>query len=266
MVDELIPTADVTGTKTWVDQSNQSGLRPEDIEITLYADGTPVNAQPTWVKNGDIWTYTYAGLTVYRTGNSGPRIVYTVQEAPVLGYAATYNGLGIVNQLTDIEVRYVEISGRKTWVDDGDAAGARPDSITVYLLRNGLPVDTRVVSAADGWAYSFGSLPTSDGLMTAYTYTVNERSVASYARSVRDFNLTNTYVPPEEPPTEPKKPTYTPENWEELVTLLDTDVPLFGGLLKTGEGTPLYPYVFGGLGLIALIVASLGGRRRRKRK
>ncbi len=268
MIDELIPTADVSGTKTWVDLSNQSGQRPEDIEITLFADGVPVPAQPSWVKDGDIWTYTYTGLNVYRTGNSGPRIAYTVQEAPVTGYAATYNGLGIVNQLTDIEVRFVEISGRKTWVDDGDAAGARPDSITVYLLRNGTPVDSRVVTGADGWAYSFGSLPSSDGLMTAYTYTVNEKPVAGYARSVRDFNLTNTYVPPsEEPPTEPKKkPTYTPENWEELVTLLDAEVPLYGGLLKTGEETPLYPYVFGGLGLIALIVASLTGRRRRKRK
>jgi LPXTG-motif cell wall-anchored protein len=105
--------------------------------------------------------------------------------------------------------------------------------------------------------------------MTTYAYTVNERAVASYARSVRDFNLTNTYVPPpsEEPPTEiKKKPTYTPENWEELVTLLDAEVPLYGGLLKTGEETPLYPYVFGGLGLLALIAAALSGRRRRKRK
>ena len=267
MVDELIPTANVTGTKTWVDQGNQNNLRPENIQITLFADGVPVAAQPTWTKDGDIWTYTYTGLKVYQTGGSGPKIVYTVQEAPVAGYQATYNGLSIVNQLADIEVRYVEISGRKTWVDGGDAAGERPESITVNLLRNGTVVDSRVVTEDDDWAYSFGSLPTSDGLMTAYTYTINERAVPNYAHSVNGYNLTNTYVPPsEEPPTEPKeKPKYTPENWEELVTFLDAEVPLYGGLLKTGEDTPLYPYVFGGLGLLALILSTLSGRRRRKR-
>ena len=257
----------MTGTKTWVDQGNQNNLRPENIQITLFADGVPVAAQPTWTKDGDIWTYTYTGLKVYQTGGSGPKIVYTVQEAPVAGYQATYNGLSIVNQLADIEVRYVEISGRKTWVDGGDAAGVRPESITVNLLRNGTVVDSRVVTEDDDWAYSFGSLPTSDGLMTAYTYTINERSVPNYAYSVNGYNLTNTYVPPsEEPPTEPKeKPKYTPENWEELVTFLDAEVPLYGGLLKTGEDTPLYPYVFGGLGLLALILSTLSGRRRRKR-
>jgi LPXTG-motif cell wall-anchored protein len=91
--------------------------------------------------------------------------------------------------------------------------------------------------------------------------------VAGYARSVRGFDLTNTYVRRRSRPTEPKKKPPTRRRiGRKLVTLLDADVPLYGGLLKTGDETPLYPYVFGGLGLIALIAASLTGRRRRKRK
>ena len=264
MIDEPIPLGTVTGTKTWVDLGNAGGTRPESIALTLYADGTPVKAQPTWTKNGDIWTYTYTGLRIYRNGNSGARVVYTVEEAPVANYEATYDGLNIVNQLPEIEIRYIEVSGAKTWVDDNDAAGARPESITVYLLRNGAVIQTKVVTEADGWSYSFSNLPTSDGRNAAYTYTINEKMVPGYARSVRGNNIINTYVPTETPPTPPKTTPRTPENWEELITLLDPDVPLFGGLLKTGEEIPLYPFVFGGLGLMALLAVLLADRRKRR--
>jgi hypothetical protein len=268
MVDELIPTADVTGTKTWVDLGNAGNLRPGSIQITLYADGTVVNAQPAWTQNGDVWTYTYAGLNIYRSGNSGSRIVYTVKETPVPGYEALYDGLNITNQLADIEVKYVELSGTKTWVDDNDAAGVRPDSITVYLLRNGEVIASKVVTADDDWAYSFANLPDSDGHATAYTYAINEKPVPSYARSLNGNNLINTYVPtsPQEDPVPTPKPTYTPETWEEMVTFLDAGVPLYGGLLKTGDETPLYPYVFGGLGLFGLILVWVDRRRRKGKK
>lgn len=234
MIDPAIPRANVSGTKTWIDLSNQSGARPENISLTLYADNVPVSATPTWVKNGDQWTYIYANLLVYRTGNTGPRIVYRVEEAPVAGYTTVYDGLDITNQLTGVEIEYTSVSGVKTWADDDDAAGRRPDAITVVLLRNGSAYRTRTVTEADGWAYAFQNLPTSDGLTAAYTYTISERSVPGYVRAVRGHDLVNTYMPPEEPPATPKsKSPYTPEEWEALITLLDEEIPLYGGLIKT---------------------------------
>ncbi|NLF29244.1 MAG: Cna B-type domain-containing protein, partial [Clostridiales bacterium] len=265
MIDPLIPRANVTGTKTWIDLSNEKGKRPENITLTLYADEVPVAATPTWVKDGDVWTYTYANLLIYRVGNSGDRIVYRVEEAPVEGYEPTYNGLDIVNETTEVEIEYTSVSGTKTWVDDDDAAGARPDSITVYLLRNGSVYSTKVVTEADGWAYSFKNLPTSDGLTTHYTYSISEKMVPGYVRFISGSNLTNTYVPPEEPPRPPKKPPYTPENWENLITLLDEEVPLYGGLLKTGEKILAYPFVFAGIGLLAVLVVVLDRRKRKSR-
>jgi len=254
-------------TKTWIDLSNQSGARPENISLTLYADNVPVSATPTWVKNGDQWTYIYANLLVYRTGNTGPRIVYRVEEAPVAGYTTVYDGLDITNQLTGVEIEYTSVSGVKTWADDDDAAGRRPDAITVVLLRNGSAYRTRTVTEADGWAYAFQNLPTSDGLTAAYTYTISERSVPGYVRAVRGHDLVNTYVPPEEPPATPKsKPPYTPEEWEALITLLDEEIPLYGGLIKTGEEAPVYPFVFGGIGLAALAAVLLADRRKRRAK
>jgi LPXTG-motif cell wall-anchored protein len=266
MVDPLIPRANVSGTKTWVDLANGKGTRPENIALTLYADDVPVSATPAWVKNGDLWTYTYANLLIYRSGNSGARIEYRIEEAPVTGYTPLYDGLAITNQLTETVIEYTSISGRKTWADNENAAGLRPDAITVRLLRNGAVYQTRVVTEADGWAYAFRNLPTSDGLTTTYTYAISEKMVPGYVRSVNGSDLTNTYVPPLVPKDTPKKPPYTPENWEKLITLLDEEIPLYGGLLKTGEEIPLYPFVFGGIGLLALAAVLLADRRKRKGK
>jgi hypothetical protein len=91
-----------------------------------------------------------------------------VQEAPVTGYTATYNGLNIVNQLTNIEVRFVEIrAGRLGWMTATRRARARiPSRCTCSATVR--RVDSRVVTGADGWAYSFGNLPdlgrTDDGV------------------------------------------------------------------------------------------------------
>jgi pilin isopeptide linkage protein len=264
MVDEPVPTTNLVGTKTWIDLANEGGLRPDRISLTLYADGAVVNASPTWTKNGDIWTYTYTGLRIYRRGNSGARIVYTVEEAPVEGYEALYDGLNITNQLSQIEVEYISVSGRKRWSDNDDAAGIRPESITVYLIRNGEIIEQKTVTQEDGWAYTFRNLPTSDGRSTLYTYAINEAAVPGYAKSIRGYDITNTYVPTQ--PIKPKKPSYTPEDWEMLLTLLDERIPLYGGLLKTGDEVPVYPFVFGGLGLIAALLVIISDRRRRSAK
>jgi len=170
-----------------------------------------------------------------------------------------------VNEPTEVEIEYTSVSGTKTWVDDDDAAGVRPDSITVYLLQNGSVYKTKVVTEADGWAYSFKNLPESDGLTTRYTYSISEKMVPGYVRLVNGSNLTNTYVPPEEPPRPPQKPPYTPENWENLITLLDEEVPLYGGLLKTGEEVLTYPFVFAGIGLLAAMALVLDRRKRKSR-
>ena len=54
---------------------------------------------------------------------------------------------------------------------------------------------------------------------------------------------------------------------EELLFILeDMKMPLFGGLLNTGDDVPAWPYVFGGIGLLALVLLAVmrfGWYRRR---
>ena len=63
--------------------------------------------------------------------------------------------------------------------------------------------------------------------------------------------------------TPPERPPRTPEENVTLITMLDAEVPLFGGLLKTGDELPVYPFVFGGIGLMAAIAAFILSRKKR---
>ena len=54
------------------------------------------------------------------------------------------------------------------------------------------------------------------------------------------------------------------EDLEELVELFDYDTPLWGGLLGTGDETPVYPFVFGAIALVSIAMLLADSRRRRR--
>ena len=56
----------------------------------------------------------------------------------------------------------------------------------------------------------------------------------------------------------------TEEELEDLADILDYDTPLYGGLLGTGDRTPIYPFIFAAVGAAALIILLVFGRKRRK--
>ena len=87
--------------------------------------------------------------------------------------------------------RVTSVSGTKTW--RAPEGSELPESITVILNRNGSPVDSKKVTAADDWSYEFTELPAySEDGSTAYTYTVDEEPVEGYITTVSETNLINT--------------------------------------------------------------------------
>ena len=149
-----------------------------------------------------------------------------------------------------------------------------------------MEIDYRTITAAEDWSYSFGTLPADDGYGNTYTYTIREDGVEGYYSRVNGFDLTNTPITPDTPknpdnPDEPTKPdeevptrktptprphfeAFTEEEMTEMFEILDYGTPLWGTLLGTGDQTPVYPYVFGGLGFASLIAFALASRKRRK--
>ena len=92
---------DVTITKTWRKPANET--TPDSITVTLKQDGkdyktvTLTPGEDGCSAQGDTWTYTFYNLP--DSNPEGGYHVYTVEEAPVDGYATTYgqDGLSIVN-------------------------------------------------------------------------------------------------------------------------------------------------------------------------
>ena len=254
----LPPTRVIEGRKQWNDDGNAHGTRPASITVRLYADGVLLSSNPTWGdRSGDTWSYSFGEFPVY--DEEGNEIRYVVSEIPVEYYTSSVNGMTITNDLEERPPQeYTRISGVKTWVDE-DGEG-RPSSITIQLYRNGRMVERREVTAEDNWSWDFGELPLDDGYGHQYVYRIHEEGVTGYVGTVEGYDVTNTKLPPPPPPPYQE---HTEEELEELVDLFEYGTPLYGRLLGTGDETPIYPFVFAGVGAIAVLVLFFFGRKRR---
>nr|PMC26959.1 collagen-binding protein [Gardnerella vaginalis] len=176
----------VSGTKTWKDNDDQDGKRPESIKVNLLANGKVVQSKT--VKSSDNWKYSFTNLPEFENGK---KISYTVTEDAVAGYTSTVDGYNVTNNHTPATVK---VSGTKTWKDNNNQDGTRPSSITVNLLANGRQVASKTVSASDNWQYSFDNLAAyANG--QKITYTVTEDAVAGYTSTVDGYNVTNNHTP-----------------------------------------------------------------------
>ena len=182
-------TVDISGTKVWSDQNNQYGVRPDNITIRLWKNGTEVRSTTiSGAKDAATWSYSFTGLPKY---DNGKEITYTVTEDAVAGYTTSISGHTITNSYAP---NLVTIQGTKTWDDNNNADGLRPNSIVVNLLADGTAVQRQEVkAAADGtWTYSFMNLPSmANG--KKITYTVTEDPVPGYTTTINGYNIINTH-------------------------------------------------------------------------
>ena len=88
----------------------------------------------------------------------------------------------------------VSVEGTKTWDDADNQDGKRPAQITVNLLKNGQKVDSKTVTEADGWKWTFDNLNKYEN-DAEITYTVEEETVEGYTATVNGYNITNSYTP-----------------------------------------------------------------------
>ncbi|MBQ1505441.1 MAG: Cna B-type domain-containing protein [Erysipelotrichales bacterium] len=180
----------VEGTKTWDDDDNRDGKRPEEIRVVLLDEkGTEVGKTLVTAENG--WKYEFTNLYKYEDGEEK---VYTVKEFEVPeGYEATYDGYNIKNTHAP---ETIEITGTKIWDDDEDRDGLRPEEIRVVLLdENGTEYGKTLVTAENGWKYEFkGLFKYENGKEKVYT--VKEFEVPEgYEATYEGYNVTNTHAP-----------------------------------------------------------------------
>ena len=221
-------TTGLTVRKVWSDSNDAEGVRPERVTVQLLRNGEELGEAVTLnAENG--WTYTWEKLE--KQDKDGRDITYTVKEAGVQGYTSSQKQDGdtiiITNtrEGTEPQPETTSWTVNKLWEDSGNAAGLRPGSVTIELLRNGVLADTVTLNEANGWTYTWEKLEKLDQNGAEFVYTVKEHYVPGYSHqysgSGAALTITNTYRP-ELPPSlpDPNDPD-TPDE----VTVPDGDVP-----------------------------------------
>ena len=186
---------DVTVSKVWNDKDDQDGIRPADITVVLMADGQETR-NTIVLSDANNWTASFTGLDKFKAGKE---IKYSVKEVTVNGYESVVkgnmnDGFTITNTHTP---ETISITGLKTWDDADNQDGNRPEFITVNLLRDGQVIDTRKVTAADDWSYTFADLDKYENGGEEVFYTITETSVDGYSTTYDEFDITNSYTPKE---------------------------------------------------------------------
>ncbi|MGG0267507.1 Cna B-type domain-containing protein, partial [Bacillus tropicus] len=172
----------VEGTKTWND--NNATDRPSTIKVDLLQNGKVVDTKEVTVETN--WKYTFEKLQAYDA--EGKAYKYEVKEQAVEGYKSKVNGYDITNT----KVGETKVEGTKTWNDNN--ATDRPSTIKVDLLQNGKVIDTKEVSKATNWKYTFEKLQAYDTNGVAYKYEVKEQPIAGYKSEVKGTDIANTKV------------------------------------------------------------------------
>ncbi|EGO7994987.1 Cna B-type domain-containing protein, partial [Enterococcus faecalis] len=144
-------TTEVKGTKTWADNDNQDGKRPDKITVNLLADGEQVATKE--VTEADGWQYSFTNLPKFKDGQE---IVYTVTESDVPEYNTSIEGYNITNSYTPGKT---SVSVTKEWDDANNQDGKRPNSIQVQLKANGEKQGEPVtLTAANNWTTTWNDL------------------------------------------------------------------------------------------------------------
>ena len=195
----------IEGQKIWNDNNNQDGKRPTSIKVKLYkkvGNNNPEYVTEKVVTEGadKAWKWKFENLDKYENKQE---IQYTVEEEVTNGYAGVVTGsmaagFNITNSHTP---ETVNISGEKTWEDNNNQDGKRPESITVKLMKQvegGQPEvkETKVVTKGqdDKWKYEFKNLPKYEN-GKLITYSIDEEAVTGYKKEITGNNLKNSYTP-----------------------------------------------------------------------
>lgn len=217
----------------WNDNNNEAGERPESVIVELYHKTTGKVIHTVTVKQGEDWYYKWKDPwgdlearikdasrddLISRNYNQDTFDEYDMTEK---GDTRTYiltltlGDIDIDDPDTPLHPGDESLRVLKVWEDDNDAAGVRPDSITVDLLANGEVYDTVELSSGTNWRYTW------IGLDEKIEWQVVEREQSYYTVNVTTNGvtqvITNTYssdITDDKPP---------------LIDLDDPDVPLDPG-------------------------------------
>ncbi|NLY09442.1 MAG: Cna B-type domain-containing protein [Tissierellia bacterium] len=199
--------------KVWI------GSELRSVTVNLFANGEKVDSV-VLSKSENSWKHEFKDLRKY--DNTGKEIVYTVKEDPVAGYSSTIsgsveNGFTITNKKDEPGIPVtpgtggkIDISVVKRW------EGKVGSYVTINLYADGRKIDSKVITEAMGWRYTFKDLKEYE-FGERVNYTIDEEYVSGYKTYITGsasggFVVTNKEegVPPVPPKEEKDKPEAPP--------------------------------------------------------
>ena len=169
-------------TKTWV------GPAVASATVKLLADG--VIKETVTLNAAGNWTHTFNNLPKY-DATDGHEIEYKVQEEAIANYTTAISGTATTGfTITNTITGKVSIPVTKVWI------GKKADSVTVNLYADGVKIDSKQLTAANHWQYTFTNLDKYNN-GNEIRYTVKEETLANYDSAItgdmaNGFKITNT--------------------------------------------------------------------------
>lgn len=167
---ETVNTASYKVKKVWEDDDNRDGIRPDTLEITLYADGEKYGS-PVELTESEAWSYEWTELPLMN--EDAEEIEYTAKEATVSGYESDDGVMeddAFVFTNTHTPEPYNktgELLVQKSWAGEGNEL-ARPATISIELYGETTNDDGETttwlvegpveVSSANDWKWNFSGL------------------------------------------------------------------------------------------------------------
>ena len=188
--------------KVWDDENNQDGIRPETLRVNLLKNGQATD-QFVILSEENRWSATLDNLDEYTDGTLNE---YTWSEELPNGYTVTVSDPDEVGTTTLTNTHTpatIGASVEKTWDDNDDQDGKRPEKLLVTLMRRireqAVPISlddadtnpaeevkTVELTAAHNWKASVSNLPKyKDGQMYEYFWTEKEGNIPN------GYKLTN---------------------------------------------------------------------------
>ena len=169
-------------TKTWV------GPAAASATVKLLADG--VEKETVTLNAAGNWKHTFNNLPKY-DATDGHEIEYKVQEEAIANYTTAISGTATTGfTITNTITGKVSIPVTKVWI------GKEADSVTVNLYADGVKIDSKQLTAANQWQYTFTNLDKYNN-GNEIQYTVREETLANYDSAItgdmaNGFKITNT--------------------------------------------------------------------------
>ena len=202
--------------KAWSADAPESAKQ----EVTVFLKIGEYELDPVQLNAGNNWFAAFTQLPDPESLEGG--LQYAVVESPIPNhFTPVYQpavvdeenrtiSITVTNEYAPVqEPETLSIPVSKEWLDQNDAEGIRPDSITVKLFADGQDTGRELVlNAGNNWTGSFQDLAAFNG-DEKIVYTIAEVRVDGYDTEIQGsaetgFVIRNTHTPEE--PDEPDKP------------------------------------------------------------